>query len=221
MGFLGLGVMTKINKHKFRKEKYRKVKKKKKISKGLIITLLLAGLMILSVFGIMFGGYDEGGDVKSYNDLKFYLTSKGWITDVNEKKILFDYFPGDLEDINVTPGIGYALKESKVVYLTFNPATKNVGELELLRFNLQQQLLNVHNIISINSIVAYNETYNQTIINCQNATSIVPVINIIETTNASDVKITMENSCIKLVTDSYSAKAIKDRFLYILLGVMK
>ena len=212
--------MTRISKHKFNKSLSQRQGRKKKMSKGVIITIILAGIMIFSVFGIIFGGYDKGSEIKHYNDIKFILTEKGWAADIGGKKLAFDYFPGDLEEIKVDNRVKEKLRDAQVVYLTFNPGTKNVQKFELLRFNLQQSLLNGFNIMSIPAISIFNQTYNQPVITCKNATYLVPVINIIETKNATESGIGIKGDCVELVADEYSTKAVRNRLEYFLLGVM-
>ncbi|MFH1669698.1 MAG: hypothetical protein ABIA62_07265, partial [Candidatus Woesearchaeota archaeon] len=88
--------MSRIKRHKIRTLRHNK-QKNERMSKQAIITILLGGLMILSVFGIMFSGYNSGETSDEYDGHDFKRTQLGWYTEINDQRVEFTYLPQDLE----------------------------------------------------------------------------------------------------------------------------
>jgi hypothetical protein len=210
--------MSRIKHFKPGKAKDKMPEKKKGVSKAVILTLIIGGVMLLSTFAIMFSGYNSGQDTVPYGDYTFKRTTGGWMIKVDGKEAKFGYHPADLENINLSSDITKKLAESKVLYVTFNPNTKHVDRFELARFELGQSLIEFFNIYSMPGITENNSAYKQNMVTCANATSTVPVISLVE---GNETKISMENDCVTLEADQYVIGALKDRLLYSMLGVMK
>jgi hypothetical protein len=97
--------MVKIRKHKLSKKVRERQEKKKVISKEIIITIIIAGVMILSVFGIMFSSYNDQTQKETYNGLDFFNTVEGWMTKIDGQKVYFSYAPSQLETLEVSPQV--------------------------------------------------------------------------------------------------------------------
>ena len=67
-------------------------------------------------------------------------------------------------------------------------------------------------------ILAPSDQYAHPIIDCINATAVLPVIKLVESNVTS---ITLDGDCVVVKADEYSTKAAKDRLLYALLGVIE
>ncbi len=217
--------MSRITKHKLNKSVARYEPKKSRMSKKMIWTLILGGLMVASVFGIMFSSYNSGNDKLKYGEYKFEkavkrlpsgMTQEIWTVDIDGKKAEFSYFPGDLEEFELDPAIGDLLARSKVVYLTFDPSTKNVGKFELMRLEMAESLADFGKY-PVPGIIEEHEQYSQPIVDCGNATEMVPVVSLVE---GNETNARLEGGCIVLEANEYSTTALKDRVIYSMLGIM-
>ncbi|MFC1723202.1 hypothetical protein ACFL0V_03610 [Nanoarchaeota archaeon] len=208
--------MARVRKRK-PKEKYRRVVKKKRISKQFVWTLILAGLMIASVFGIMFSGYADGGEKKHYGDFEFAQYKNGWKVEINDQVYAFNYHPSDVEELAIDKQGVEALRSAKVVYLTFDPNTKSVDVFELMRFQLGSFFDEIQ-IFPISGVIEEHEDYVQPIITCQNATDMVPVIELVEA-NMTATK--WNDNCLVLEINKLDAGAMFERVAYAVLGVIE
>lgn len=217
--------MSRITKHKLKKSVARHEPKQSRMSKKMIWTLILGGLMVASVFGIMFSSYNSGNAKLKYGDYQFERTVKRlpngmtqeiWTVDIDGKKAEFSYFPGDLKEFELDPAIGDLLAQSNVVYLTFDPNTKNVGKFELMRFEMAESLT-AFGKYPMQGIIQENDQYSQPIVDCGNATEVVPVVSLVE---GNETNARLEGGCIVLEANEYSTTALKDRVLYSMLGIM-
>ena len=183
----------------------------------MLFTLILAGLMILSIFGIMFSGYASGGEKRPYKDHDFRDTNLGWQVTIDDKQYAFQYHPEDLEELMIEKEISDRLREASVVYVTFNPNTKNVQIFEAAKFGISNFLVE-RQVYAMPAITEENELYNQELVTCQNATRVVPVIDIRE---SNVTKVYMEGDCIVLEADRYDVPPLVDRLAYAILGIIE
>ena len=209
--------MSRITKHKLKKSVERRTPKKSIMSKKMLWTLIIGGLMVASVFGIMFSSYNSAREEMTFGDYEFVQTRTGWATEINGRMHEFSYLPSDVEELNISEDVSERLKDLKVVYITFNPNSDMVQQMELMRFELGRAFAEIFGIYSMPGITEENEQYNQTLITCENATVSTPVINIVEAnlTNAY-----VGGNCIVLEPNEYSAMALKDWVLYSMLGII-
>lgn len=207
--------MSRIKKHRIKKSIERHEPKKPLLSKQAIWTIILGGLMVASVFGIMFSGYNSGTDQEVFGNYTFQRTNTGWVTDINGKPAEFTYLPSDI-GITADKEVTYALLEARVVYITFNPNSKIVEKLELMRYQFGMSLQEIFGKYALIGISEPNELYTQPIANCLNATQAMPVVNIIE---ANETSMRMEGNCIILEVQEYSTHALQDALVYSMLGL--
>ncbi|MBU2561320.1 MAG: hypothetical protein KKD17_03405 [Nanoarchaeota archaeon] len=210
--------MSRIRKHRVKKALIRHEQPKKKMSKKMLMTIIIGGLMVLSVFGIMFSSYNSGNEKVEYGEYTFQRTAKGWTTEIGGKKAEFSYLPEDIEELEISKEVADKLKASKVVYITFNPNTKSVQKFELMRFELGNAMSQLRGVYTMAGVSEENEKYNQPLVDCSNATATVPVISI---TEGNETKAYLDGECIVLESDEYAAGVLKDRVLYALLGIIK
>jgi hypothetical protein len=208
--------MSRIKKHKIRKAEPAQAPEKKKMSKQMLWTIILGGVMLLSTFGIMFSSYNEGTDKVRYGGYTFKRSSTGWTAEINGKDIQFSYLPADLEKMNISSEVTEKLLGSKVIYMTFNPNTRHVAEFELMRFELAENLANLFGIYAMAGITENSTAYSQPIVDCGNATATLPVVSIADA-NETDSRV--EGDCVVLETDQHSAMALKDKLVYEMLGI--
>ena len=67
----------------------------------LFLPLFVVAIMISSTIGFMGG---ESYDSEHYGDYTFTKVNTGWVTYIEGKQYLFDYLPGDLEDMDYDLG---------------------------------------------------------------------------------------------------------------------
>ena len=173
--------------------------------------------MVLSGLGYMVG-QGEGDTRMRYNDFKFIQGQNSWYTEVDSRTYQFTYHPLDLEDMAVEPGSIEALKNAKMIYLTFDPESEIVSAVEVARMELEQELRSI-GIFLVTSVTGNSSLYtNFPKVTCDNATAFVPVIYF---TESNTTGISMNGNCVKLsVIDEYGIPALKDRLLYGLFGIM-
>ncbi|MBW2971567.1 hypothetical protein KY359_00895 [Candidatus Woesearchaeota archaeon] len=210
--------MSRIKRHKLKKHLLNREEPKKSISKKALFTIIIGGLMVLSVFGIMFSSFNSGGEQAKYGEYTFQQTAQGWVTEIGGTNYAFNYLPSDIEDIEVDTSAVEKLKQSKVLYVTFNPNTRNVQKFELMRFELSNMLMNMAGKVIMPGISEENDGYNQPFVNCTNTTQTMPVVSIVEgnTTTAY-----LDGDCIILEADEYTTAALKDRVLYAMAGIIE
>ena len=190
---------------------------KKGISKQAIWTIILGGTMVFSIFGIMFSGYDSGKQEYTYNDRTFQRTNTGWSTGIDDKMIEFNYLPQEVESINISTEPANILKESKVIYITFNPNNKSVQQFELARLQLGLVLSDNFQIYAMPGITEPSSLYQQPIADCNNATQALPVVKFID---SNETKAYVENDCVIIEAEKTTVLAVKDKILYQMLGIM-
>jgi len=96
----------------------RKKNKKKDNKVGLLTVIVIIILMLSSIIGYVF----KGNSNEKYNNSSFSRTDDGiWYTKINGNQFAFNYFPSDLEDINLSNEIINKIKNTNMVYFTYDP----------------------------------------------------------------------------------------------------
>lgn len=210
--------MSRIKRHRLSKRIDKEQPKKSKISKQLIWTIILGATMIISMFGIMLSSFNSGEDKARYGDYKFQRSTSGWVTEINKQDVEFNYLPQDIENLNLSTEVKDKLLGIKVLYITFNPNTKNVDMFELMRFEIGLKLSEVGGVYAMQGVSEPNENYKQPLVECKNATATVPVVSLVE---GNETKAYLDGDCVIVESDRYSAPAMKDVILYTMFGIMK
>jgi hypothetical protein len=191
--------------------------KRPRIRKEVLWSLIIVFIMVFSAFGVIFYGFATPGTKLQYGVYKFTLTDQGFVTTVNGKKYVFDHYPADIENVNLSAGVVEKMKGTRMVYLTYDPNQSAVGDIAASQFKLQSELQTI-GIYSATALTAPNE-YELPVVTCQNATPFVPVVDFRESNRTA---VDLEGNCI--VFDAVYGEdfsRLKDRLLYALLGVMK
>jgi hypothetical protein len=205
--------MVRIRKHKLSKSvKIRQ--EKKKFKKEFIITGILAGVMILSVFGIMFGSFGSQSQKQTYNEFSFKSTNQGWLLD-EDKEMYFDYLPDQLETVVVSEEVKN-LFGAPIFTIVFNPNSESIEQIEKTRLKLAQHLMPEKAILY--SITEENELYSLPLMTCENSTQEFPVILIQE---ANFTEISNQDSCIIINARPMEIQAAAERLVYSWLGIIK
>ena len=160
--------MSRIKKHKLSKQVLKEEKKSRGLSKEAWITIFIAGIMILSVFGILFSSFNSQGAKQEYNGHDFVATDYGWSTKVNKQQVYFTYHPKDLEIINLDQEV-LDLLDAPVYIVLFDPDSEYIESIDSARLQLAQISTSVLQKGIISATTNESEVYNLTVLSCENA----------------------------------------------------
>ena len=205
-----------MKKPKYKKdfEPYQSSKTEKNKNKALVWTIFVALIMITSVIGFLYVSQGEEAGI-TYNDHKFARKNNMFSYEQDGKEFLFRYFPNELESIsNLTDLSGL---KKPMIYLTFDPNSTLVQPIDLLRFELSNDLPNL-NVYLKQGVTSESDTYSLPVIDCKDASSGTPVIKIVK---ANETSITKEDNCFLFsAKNDYDLARQKDLIVYILLGII-
>jgi hypothetical protein len=187
-----------------------KAEKRKKRAMGIFIVVI----MTMSVLGYMFG--KDSTEQSDYNDFKFYQSGNKWATKIDDNEYVFNFFPSQVENINVSSDIISRLDDSLQIDMTSDVDSEYKEAIALAEFELSGYLFYNEQYARL-GFTELNE-YEKPKITCLDSTFSVPVI-LFEKSN--ETIIYSEGNCIIANAKSESdIVAIKDRLLYGLIGVM-
>lgn len=192
-------------------------RKEKKQRSGTIFAFVIAFIMIFSVVGYV--GLERQNSQFKYNGIKFTqdTNSRAWSTIINERQLTFDYFPSEVEYINLSSEIDSSLSNKPEVDTTSEINDTFSEEIALAQYNMALTMNSLN--IYLRRGFAENSTFNLPIITCRDATPAVPVIYFKQ---SNETKVTLENSCIIAeARNSIEILRIKDRLLYSMLGIIR
>lgn len=190
-------------------------RKEKGFRKELILPVFIVFIMVMSMFGYMWG---SSNTKLEYNGYKIYhLETGGYMLKVNDQRILFNYFPEDIEAVPA-PGNIESLFNSPMVYTTSDYDSLYNESIEQVKFGIAQHLSDFKNVYAQNAFTSETQ-YSLPVITCENATEQTPVLYF---TKADKTEISFEDNCL-------TAKArtreelfmVYERIIYSIFGVME
>ena len=189
----------------------RDAKKKK------VIVLFMTGLMVISVFSVIFfGGGSSQGSVTE-NSAKFVRIGQSWSTQIDKQEARFTYLPSDVEDITLSSEILNTLKNTIEIDTTYDSNSTYNQSYALAQYQMGVTLQNFN--IFVRSGVTDNVSDRISIITCNDSTPIVPVVYF---KDSNETKISLvENCIIAKVSSASDAIRVKDRLLYGRFGIIK
>lgn len=189
------------------------------INKKMLISLFIVFVMVLSTFGFIFSYQTGGGERQEYNGHKLTLTDQGTMAKIDGKKIYFSNFPTQLEDINMSTPLKDALKNAKMLTITYNPGEDWAEAMADVQYQAEQSLPEYTEIYVARGITSADFNYTIPEVTCKNATTGAPVLELKE---GNETEITLKGNCIiasaKSENDFYR---IYERILYLILGIME
>lgn len=190
------------------------------INKKMLISLFIVFVMVLSTFGFIFSYQTGGGEKQEYNGHKLTITEQGTMAKIGGKKIYFNNFPTQLEDINMSTPLKDALKNAKMLTITYNPGEDWAEAMADVQYQAEQSLPEYTEIYVARGVTnAKDFNYTLQEITCKNATAGAPVLELKE---GNETEIALKGSCIvasaKSENDFYR---IYERILYVILGIME
>ncbi len=154
-----------------------KKSKRQERNRQILLSVIIIGILVTSVLSFIYGGqnnadkieYEINGKTYSFGQVynKYYLN-------INNERIYFYNLPGQI-DINVSDETMQRIKNSNMLYITFDPNEESLGYMDLARLDLFNEFFN-NNIYIVNAITEESEQYDLPVIDCVNSTQYVPVI---------------------------------------------
>lgn len=189
------------------------MRKEKKSRWGTFWVIFISFIMISSVIGFLYGGET---DQFKYKGLKFRRTQNQWSAIINDRQLVFDYFPTEVEQINLSEDIITALLNKPEIDTTSDTDDLFSEEIALAQYNMAITLNNLN--VYIRRGFTTNSTFGLPIITCKNATFAVPVVYL---KRSNQTAITLENNCIIAEAENnIDILRAKDRLLYSMLGII-
>ena len=193
----------------------RKYKESKR--KQLIIVVFMSVIMVFSVFGIIFYGFNPESKLK-YKKFNFNRKDYGWSILINKKETVFDYFPTEVTDIKIEENVIDRISNSLEIDATYDTNVSYADDIATAQYSMQE-IIGSHFNIYIRLGVTTDDIYNFPIITCNESTDFIPVIYFKE---SNETKVYLDGNCIIAeIKDSYDAARIKDRLLYGLFGIIE
>ncbi|MBT4540679.1 hypothetical protein HOC35_04145 [Candidatus Woesearchaeota archaeon] len=191
--------------------------KKSFFNKKNIIGLLIAFVMVSSLLGAWQGGYVA---MDKYKDFKFRSKEYNVFGKIDGEWIQFKYHPTELESIEASPEALQTIKDSKMIYVTFDPEDKQIGAIELARIEIIESFSSEFNIYPVVGVTMNSSQYQAyPLMTCDNATSIIPVLYL---KSSNETKITKEGDCIYVYgSNNIEFKPLQDRIRYSVYEVME
>ena len=153
-----------------------------------------------------------------YKDLKFTqdTTYGGWSTTISKKQLRFDYFPSDVELIELSPEIVSFVSGKPEIDVTSSLNDTFAEDIALAEYNMGL-VLNKLDLYFRYGFTA-NNTFNLPIITCEDATYSTPVIYFMQ---SNETKITIQGNCIIAeARNNIDILRLKDRLLYSIIGII-
>lgn len=193
----------------------RREEKKKFWSKQNIVSLFIVLILISSVIGFIWG---RGGiQREKYGGYSFIRKGNEWVLKTDIAEIAFDYFPTEVEYINLSSEIASRMLNTFEIDSTYDVEDPYVEGIALAQHGLSQ-VLGYMNIYLRKGLTAENE-YGLPVIICEDATITVPVIYF---KKSNQTRIYLEDDCIIAeASEEIDFIRIKDRLLYGVLGIIK
>lgn len=187
----------------------------KKLAIGMGVFIVF--IMITSVFGVMFYGYDSGGQTERYGKYKFTLTNLGYEMKHEGEKYYFEILPQNLEDLDVNQGIKNILKSSQAIIITSDPNSSYLQDIALASYNINSFFMNQNKVVGVGFINKSEKNPEIPVITCENASLQFPVLELVES-NETNTEIL--GNCIKYNFNSgYGLRALVSKTLYDYMGV--
>jgi len=186
----------------------RKKRDNKKL--GLIWAAVIALLMVTSIFGYI-GRDSQETSTKNYNGFEFFEDQNNWIVKVGEQGYVLDYFPEELEDIELE---AFDINSEKV-YVVYNGG--GIGQGAQYSISKLISFLNSFGIKSVLACLDENNCLDDTLplVSCDGD---FPVI---EFNVDSKTIIFINEECIVLQSTDENFSKLVDKLIYYWLGVME
>lgn len=183
------------------------------------MSLFIAMIMILSVIGFVLVDSDTNDLRQTYGEHTFLRLPNGWRTTIDDKQIIFSYFPPQVEDITIPPEAQGILQTSRILGVTYDPNNRFAQDLGALQYYLEQTLTTPNRFI-LRGLTNTTKYPTLTKFTCTNATALQPVI-FFTFNNTQNTSITFKNNCLTVVAGrTQDLYRTTDRLIYHILKVI-
>ncbi len=185
--------------------------------KRTIIGVIIAAVMILSTFGFVLNyAGDNAGHSEEYKGIKFEQSGNTVVAKINGKLMSFNYFPSQLEYINVSSKTASLLSSTPTFFVTSDPQDVFAESIDMVSLYLTTALPEVKDVYPVAAFT--NSTgFVRPEISCLNATDNVPVVHIFRSNTTS---ISGEGGCISVAAQSaQDVLRIGEKLTLVILGV--
>ena len=207
--------IEKLRRHMAPKEETRKRRVK------LIVSSFIIMLMVFSTLAFVLEYYSQPTNEVKYGNFTFIPFQTGWKTTINTKELTFLYTPDALETLNISAEAVGILRNTRVLWITFDPHTEYSDIMGGIQYANDDTLYDGLRIYAQNALT--NNTANPEFpqIDCSNATAAEPVLLMQATNDTTAGGVSTSNSCIT-ITSAYSDDFIRynERLIYSALGVI-
>ena len=184
-----------------------------------LISLFIVIIMVLSAAGFMI---DYAFKEKlEYNGFKFENTEQGFVTKLNGNKIAFNYYPTQLESINISSEAMNDIKSAKMIGVSYDPNSYLVETMAQLQYYLDTSLPELFGIF-VQKGLTDSAGYEMAELACANATAASPVIVFLETGENETSEFSYKNSCLTFKASNEQELVMQtERLVYGMAGIMK
>jgi len=184
-----------------------------------LISLFIVAVMVMSAAGFMIDYAFK--DKLEYNGFKFTQEQNGFVTSLAGKKIAFNYYPTQLESLNISSGAMEAIKSAKMIGVSYDPSSYLVESMAQLQYYLDTSLPELFDIF-VQKGLTNNTGYDIPELGCENATAATPIIVFAEAGENETEKVLYENNCLTFKANSEQELVMQtERIVYGLAGIIR
>lgn len=179
-----------------------------------IVVIITVIFILSSIAGIVLYRNDPREEF-SIQGVKFRQEGDHYIANINKNDVIVYTLPGEASYINISSAILNKIKNSKMIYLTFDPEQDDLTYVDFIRFELTEELFE-NNIFPISGTLRESPLYQLPVVDCENATIYTPVI---EFRVENKTNIYEEDNCIYIQAKGPEFIIIRDKIIFGLYGL--
>lgn len=189
------------------------MRRDKSEKKRKIMVIIMGVIILLSMVVSIFAVYIDNATTNelTYNKVNFKITENGYTTKIDGKKLNFQFYPSQVESINVSNEVSNLLNEEFIVFV-FDPnmSSTDLTYIDMVRYDLEFN--NQLNKQVFFGITKQSSNYpNLPVLDCRNATPQMPIF----VFNSSlQTSINADDFCVYLNAKGTDIVAVKDRLLF-------
>ncbi len=180
-----------------------------------LVSIFIIVIMVSSVIGFIFSRSSGNSETVEYGEFSFQREEFQWNAEIKGEKYYFDYFPEQIEHLNVSDGLD--MVDARQVDMTSDVEALFPEAVASAQYSLAKAMKKRSNTYTRIGFTE-NNTYDLPIIRCSSATENVPVIYFTDA-NKTQIKIT-DNCIIAEAEKAEDFVKIKDRLLYDILDII-
>ncbi|MBT3720955.1 hypothetical protein HN789_06695 [archaeon] len=201
-------------------KKSRRAKKEKRNKAFIVIVLIL--FLVSSIGGVVvyYGADDQSSFTVNVEGTRyrFKVTSdqngNAYYSVKSKDSEFTTFYPPQNLLLNIEENMQDSLINSPYFYLSIDPESENMDLLDYLRWDIRQNL--PISKFFIEGMTSEYEGYTLPIVNCQNATTTIPVV-ILKNTNVTNI--TSSNNCLEMNFAPHQAMQARDMLIYLMQGI--